>query len=278
MANLRIVHNNAVPRALSLAATTTAGSLAISNIQSDLKSDIWRSTAATTQDITITWTNAEVVKMCAVAFASLTASATMRVRGYTNAGDAIGSPLFDSGTIACFAADQYEWGINSTLSSNLYGFGGGKSGALYFTGGSVKKLIVSITDTTNPNGYIELAKIICGDYWEPSINCQYGVSLQSNETTKHERDDAGNLRVDRGPKWKTLSVDCEYMPTADRDILWRIMYGNGMTKPVFFSLSPGSSDINEEAMYEIYGKLTRTSAMKYQFYNQFNQTIEIEEI
>lgn len=279
MANLRIVHNNAVPRALSLAATSTAGSLAITNILTDIKTDIWRSTAATAQDITITWTNAEMVKMCAVAFASLTTAATMRVRGYTNAGDAIGSPLFDTGTLSPFTAQgQYEWETVSALSSNLYGFGAGKTGALYFTGGSVKKLIVTLTDTTNPNGYIELANIICGNYWEPTLNCEYGVNLTAQESTKHERDDAGNLRVDRGPKWKSITVDCTLMPAADRDVLWRIMHGNGMTKPVFFSLNPGATDVNEEAQYQLYGKLSRVSALKYQFYNQFNSTLDIEEI
>jgi len=278
MANLRIVYSNAANRNLSISASTTSGSLAAANLLTDIKSEIWRSTG-TSADITLTWTNLEVVKMVALPFASLTTSATMRVRGYTNTTDPEGSPLFDTTALACCpVGSNYEWGNFSSLSVNNYGFGGGKTAVLWFTGGSVRKIIVSLADSTNPNGYLEASRVVCGDYWESTYNADYGASMGAADLSKHERSDAGDLRTDRGPRYKTLTVDITLMPAADRDVVWKIMYGNGMTRPVFFSLIPQSTDASEEAIHQLYGKLARTAALRYQFINQFNTTLEIEEV
>jgi hypothetical protein len=62
------------------------------NLQTDYKSEVWRSTG-TTATLTITWATAELIGMFALAFASLSAASTFRVRGYSNAGDAV--PVVD---------------------------------------------------------------------------------------------------------------------------------------------------------------------------------------
>lgn len=278
MANLRVVHSNAADRAVLITATTSAGGLVASNLLTDIKSEVWRSTSAAAQDITLEWSSAETVKMVAFPFASLTTSATMRIRGYVNATDLEGAHAFDSGTVAACPADSsYEWGTTE-LGANTYGFGGAKCAVAWFTGGSFEKIIVTLNDPTNPSEFIEAGRLVCGDYWEPSINCEYGAQISAGDMSKHERDSAGNLRTDRGPRYKAVVVDCSLMPAADRNVLWRIMYGNGMSRPVFFSLSPDAADSDEEAMFNLYGKLTKVAAIKYQFYNQFNTTLEIEEV
>ena len=59
MANIRFIHDNAADRA-TLAASTTAGSLAATNLQRNEKAAIWRSTG-TTATIAATWAIAEPV-------------------------------------------------------------------------------------------------------------------------------------------------------------------------------------------------------------------------
>lgn len=270
MANLRVVYDNAAQRA-TISASTTAGTLAASNLLTDPKSAVWRSTG-TTATLTLTWPTAESIKMFSLPFASLTATATIRVRGYTVPGDS--SAVFDTGSVL---ATQHNFG--ATLNANSYGYGGGVYATLWFIGANVRQLIVTVTDTSNSNGYVEAARVVTGSYWSPSNNCEYGADMNYADLSKHERSDAGDLRTDVGPRYRALTMDLAYMPATDRNTFWRLIKLNGMSKPVFVSLTPeNTDDAAGEAIHQVYGKLSRISAIKYQFLNQFNSRLEIEEI
>jgi len=78
--------------------------------------------------------------------------------------------------------------------------------------------------------------------------------------------------------YKTISLDLNFMPASDRDALWKILRSNGLFKPVYFSLTPQATDKLEEQMFQVYGKLSRTSAIQYQFVNQYSSKLEIEEV
>src|SRR5438874_12331165 len=98
MPNIRVIYNNAADRA-TLTADTTAGSLAVTNLLSDIKSAVWRATK-TSGTITATWTKAEPIGGVILPFCNLSSEALVRVRGYANVNDT--TPLFDTGNIqAC---------------------------------------------------------------------------------------------------------------------------------------------------------------------------------
>lgn len=277
MANLRVVYENAADSA-TLSASTTAGSLAASNLLTDIKSEVWRSTGPTAT-LTATWAAGELVGMVAFPFCSLSSGATIRVRAYTNMADA--TPVLDTGVQMAAEAPPFDvWGWGSEpLGVNAYAYGGAAYGCVWLnTIVAVKKIVIDIDDSSNPLGYIECSRLVTGSYWEPVYNAEYGVEVGAGDLSKHERSDAGDLRTDRGAIYKTMSLDLNYMPAADRNAMWRILRGNGMSRPVYLSLVPKAQDAFEEQMFQIYGKLSRTSAMKYQFMNQYSSTLEIEEI
>lgn len=278
MANLRIVSDNAADRA-TITASSTAGSLAASNLQTDIKTEVWRSTGDSSETLTLTWASPEFVSMVSVAFTNLTSVGTMRVQGYTEPGDV--SPVLDTGVQ--FGApstldDSFDWG-GIALGSNAYTYGGsGTYATLWFATKSVKKIVITLSDPNNPSNYLQAARVVAGVYWSPENNCEYGAEVTYGDMSKQERSDAGDLRTDRGPRYKTLSVDVTMMPKADRNRMWRIFGANGMTYPLFFSLVPGDADTMEEQIYQVYGKLSKLSSMRYQFINQFNTKLDIEEI
>ncbi len=270
MANLRIVYDNAANRS-TVTATTTAGTLVPANLLTDLKSDIWRSTS-TTATVTLTWPTAETINMVSLVFASLTATATIRVRGNATPG---GTQLFDTGTLlAC----QNNFG--ASLNANQYGFGGGVYATAWFTGAAVREVTILITDTSSANTYVEAARVVAGNYWTPTNNCEVGAEVTEADLSKNERSDAGDLRTDRGPRYKVLTFDLSYMPQTDRNSLWRILLNNGMSKPVFVSLTPDqlAGDTAEEQLFQVYGKMSRMAGIKYMQVNQFNSRLEIEEV
>lgn len=277
MANLRIVLDNAADRTTAFVATTTAGSLVAANMLTDIKSEVWRGTGTTGQ-FGLTWANgAEIVGVVTLPFCNLTSSATIRVRCYTNIGDSV--PALDTGAQpACPSGfGSYYWGMTQ-LGVNAYAYGGSSCATIWFAPTSCKYMLVDIADSTNPAGYVEVGKLVTGSYWEASNNCPYGASVTPNDMSKNERSDAGDLRTDRGPRFKSLSFDLQYMTATDRNMLWRILMGSGLRKPLFVSLSPGAVDVIEEQLFQIYGKLSKMSTIKYQFLDQFDSSLDIEEI
>lgn len=276
MANLRIVYDNAANRS-TITASSTAGNLAATNLLTDTKSEVWRSTD-TSASLTMTWTNGEIVGMVALPFCSLTSQATIRVRGYTNTADV--TPLFDTGTqLACAGSSfgQLQWGVEA-LGVNAYSYGGAAYAVIWFGHQTVRKLLIDLVDTTNTLGYLEAARIVTGAYWSPVNNCEYGAEVSVVDTSKNERSDAGDLRTDRGTLHKTLSLDVTMMPNTDRNTLWNILRGSGIYRPIYLSLTPENSDSTEEQAYQVYGKWARQASIRYQFLNQFSAQLEIEEV
>lgn len=284
MANLRIVHNNATDRAATLVASTTAGSLAASNLQTNLKSEVWRSTS-TTSTLTLTWANAETLACVALPLCNLTSAATIRAQCYTNTGDA--SPVLDTGAaLACPTSASYgnDYGVTGANNAfvrggaNTFAYGGGAYAGVWFNAVAVKKVVITITDTTNPDGYIEASRLVVGTYWTPERNVAYdSPKVTVVDSSKNERSEAGDLITDRGIMFRRLEFDLAVMTNADRDSMWRILRKNGMSIPVFVSITPESTDVVDEQIFSIYGKLSAASSLQYKFLGQYATALQIEE-
>lgn len=289
MANLRIIYNNALDRAATLTADTTAGSLVAANMLTEQKSEVWRSTS-TSATITMTWSKAESSAAVILPYCNLTSTATVRVRGYTLTTDT--TAAFDTGAVQAspgpFFSNTADWGtlplganaFQQQTGVNKFAYGGGSYAYVWFAATyQVTKLVIDIVDTANQSGYVELARIVTGHYWTPVVNAEYGsVSIGLDETSTHERSDAGDLRTERGVMSRNLTFGLTYMTADDRDHLWRILRTNGMSKPMYVSISPQSSDVGDEQIFMIYGKLAKQSVIQYTYMNQYANTVQIEEI
>lgn len=276
MPNLRIIYNNEADRA-TVTASSHASPLVAANLQTDIKSSIWRSVGLA-PTLTFTWTAATVVSGFALAFTNLTSSSTMRVRGYTEAADT--TPIFDTGHIAVVPSSLGAslWG-QIPMGANSFAYGGGSTAALWFAPATVKKLVVNLADSTNPQGYIEASRAITGAYWSPVYNVVHGaLRVSAEDTSKHDRTDAGDLLTDRGVIYKTVSIDLALMPATDRNAMWQILRANAMARPIFMSVTPESGDLAEEQIHMIFGKLSKGSALTYQMYNQSSAPLTVEEI
>ena len=272
----RILYDNKADTA-TLTASSEAGSLVVANLLTDIKSEVWRSDTDTGA-ITAVWTDPIYANMAALPFCNLKSTATIRARGYTNAGDA--SPAVDTGAVlACAYEPLGNWWGTRPLGVNAFSYGGGAYARVYFTGTTIRKLVIDIDDTGNPAGYIEAARLVTGAYWSPAFNPGYGFELAMGDDSKHERDDGGNLRTSRGASFRTLPIPLEYMQTADRARLYEIKRGNGMARPVFVSLFPGNNaDPQLEQAHQIYGKLVSPGGIALPMFNTYSGALEVQEI
>ena len=88
MSILRVLNVNLADSS-TVVASVTAGSLAASNLLTNIKSQVWRSTG-TSATLTASWTVAKTFNCVILPFTNFTNAATMRVRGYANLADVVG--------------------------------------------------------------------------------------------------------------------------------------------------------------------------------------------
>ncbi len=275
--NMRVVHDNATDRIATLVASTTAGSLPASNLLTDIKTDVWRSTAQTAS-LTATWSASELIGCIALPFCNLTSTATIRVRLYTETTDP--SPVLDTGVVlACAYAPfgLWEWGT-VPLGVNAYSYGGAAYATAWFEVTSAKKVVIDLADTDNENDYVEAGRLVAGTYWSPTTNFEFGASSLPMDSSQHFRSDAGNLKTDVGTKANKVTVSLDKLSPTDRAMFWRIMRGNGLSRPIFISLYPESDDPSLEQEHQVYGKLSNMSAIAVTQLNVYSAPCEIEEL
>jgi len=274
MANLRIINTN-LAKTATLTATTSAGSLVASNMQTDIKSQIWRSTANTGQTITATLTAQEFVNAVVLPFCSLTSQATMQIKLYTNAVDT--TPVLDTGAVLCcenVAFDVFDWG-NAPLGVNAYSISGDTYARVYFTTNLCAKIEVIINDSTNANAYIDIGCLVIGNYWQPEYNISYGATINPTDTSISTRVESGDNILTAGTKSRALNMNIEWLTPTNRDSSYNLLM---QTKaPVFVSMYPEVTDSSLEQQGQIYGYCNDTRIGN-AFYNTHNTSLTVEEL
>lgn len=273
MNNIRIVSDNAASRA-TLAASSTAGVLAATNLQVDDKSTVWRA-SGTTATLTLTWSASETVGCVALPFCNLSPTATMRVRGYSDSAGA--TQVFDTAAqLACPAPAVQLRGWTAAQAASAYAYGGGAIACAWFAPASVRRIVVDLVDANNLQGYIEAACLVAGPYWSPKYNAS-GASLTNVDTTEFYRNAAGGQEADAGYTYRKVPVNLELMPPADRSAFVNILR-NSRAYPVLLSIYPGAADLAIERDHMIYGRRTKDSEVAIQYAMAYSTTIEVEEI
>jgi len=311
--SLRIINYNWVdlPSCVITPSSSQSSSTVVANLKRDTKSLVWRSsptTVSSTQvkailivDLGTTTTVGGVV----LAFTNLNSSnATIRVTGYTAAptftsgADLINSPSitgtpitgYNSGNVLCCPwnnLDLPNWGTNPSVNSN-YSYGGGTYARVWLPtlkSTSVRYLAIEITDyysTSTTGRYIEVSRLIVGNYWSPKFNTGYGMSSGIKDMSTHERTESGDMLTQLGPRYKTLEFNLDWLHHTDRKEMTKLLLGNGISKPITVSLFPDSTgedqDFHREYVHQIYGKLTDTPNIALSNLEFYSTSLQIEEV
>ncbi|WP_426057091.1 hypothetical protein [Janthinobacterium sp. PSPC2-1] len=284
MTNLRIIHSNVADRAV-LTASSQVAALGPANLQMDRKSAVLRA-AGITQTITATWPTQEVMACVALFYTNLTSTARMRVRGYAQPGDAVA--VLDTGwTQPCREAplgtypfgelplgwNAYTWG-----GANNWGAGAGSDLVAWFAAVLVRQLVIEVTGIDTPGGYIEMSRLVVGNYWTPEYNASYGASVQLQNTSEPYRTSAGTTKTTSGTASRKLSVELEHLTPPDRARLMQILRACGPSRPLMFSLFPENADSVLEQDHMIYGRVANLGAVSTPYYDGYSTPLEIEGI
>jgi hypothetical protein len=273
MPNLRIVSDNALERAATLTASTTAGALAASNLVNWKKSSFHRATANSVT-YTATWAAAETISCVALPFCNLSPTATIRVRLYASDGTTL---LYDSGTkLACPAPALRPRGFTAAQAASAYAYGGGAYARLWFAPVSAFKIVVDLVDTNNLQGYIEAACMVVGAYWSPVYNTGAApvVPLDSSENIGTG---GGDTCGEAGFISKEIPVDMSYFGAGDRATLMN-MARNSSVYPVLVSVYPEDPDLARERDYMAYATRSKSSAIAMKYAAGYTTSITFKEV
>ena len=284
MGNLRIIYDNAADRA-TLSASSQAGALGPANLQRDTKSSIFRA-EGTGVALFATWPTEQAIACVALIHTNMTSSARMRVRGFAIPNTA--TPILDTGWIfPCRAATHgtYPWGVlplgwNAYKAGgvNTWARGGGADGVAWFPPVRVRQLVIEVSAPQSPEGYLEISRLVAGNYWSPEYNAEYGASLLPQDTTENYRTGAGELKSAVGTMHDGISVNLAHLTPIDRARLMRILRENGKSKAMLFSLFPENPDPLLEQDHMLYGKASNIDAVVTPYFETYSAPLQIEGI
>lgn len=274
MPNLRIIHANYADQATSLSASTTSGSLAAANMQTDRKGEVHRSTG-TSVTYTATWTGGVSVGAVALPATNLSAAGTIRARLYSDT--ACTALLQDTGVItACPGFAGVPWTWTAAFNANGFAYGVLSKAVAWFAANQagVKGLKVDLADAGNPAGYLDCARLIAGPWWSPDLNPEHGATVMVEDASTNIRNDAGDLITDRAQVHELMTLKLPLLAEAERSQLMQIARANGVWKNIFVALMPGAGSAAEQD-YMVYGKRKNT-VMELPAFATYAQTLDME--
>jgi hypothetical protein len=272
---MRIVYDNVTNATSQLTASTTSGTLVAANLLTELKGQVHRSTG-TSVTYTARWTLNQRVGCVALPCTNLTATATMRVRLFSDTDATV--LVSDSGTAVAvpgFNLDPKLW--PTARNANSFAFGGGVKAVCWFTSQptNIRAVVIDLVDTANPAGYIDSSRLVIGDYWSPTYNIQNGVQLEVVDNSETSRRDSGDLVTDRSFVYDNLSFDFSLLTDLDKNNLLRIVRNVGTHDNIFVSLFPSDPSATTEHDSSIYGKRSSSSAVTYQLFSYYAHQMQL---
>lgn len=292
--NLKVIYKNLSDAATLTISSTAGASTTVANLKLNSRSKVWRSGATTNAIILVSMSSAAVSGVV-LPFTNFTTTATMRVKGYTSTlptiGGTLGTPtlsggsaaVYDSGVInACPWVSGDAFALSTVPSGvSRYSYGGGTCARVWLSAAdaavAITGLSIEISDSGNPDNYLEASRLVIGQSWSPRFNTSYGVTASFSDLSNNERLESGDLVTNRGIQFKSLSFDLKYMIDTDRDKLISIFRGPGTTLPLFVSVFPNDSNSGREGLYQIYGKLSQLDAITYSYLDVYSSKLSLEE-
>lgn len=215
MATILLSYNNRSDVA-TLSGGSWLASLPLTNLQDRRLGKVARSsnalTTSTTFDIDLGASATYPIGVYALVAHNLSASATVRIRA---SGDpTFATSLYDSGTVSAWPAGLIPTSLLEWENSNFWlgtisdqaraGFR-----SPYVCINTARTLAryhrVSISDTTNTDGYCQLGRLFLADIWSPTYNYQSGASLGWSDPTVIDTSVGGTRYYDQRNRYRTFT-------------------------------------------------------------------------
>lgn len=228
----------------SISATSYDGNMTPAKLLTTQIQEKWRSSNANQQILTGNFGELLVVGYFLLYAHNLSVNSTIRFILSINAD--YSNPVIDQ----TFDGVESTYGLGELLGLYL----GGYSMDNFFTKYTIKWFSpvmgqywkVIITDTTNPDGYIQAGRMKFGEYFEGVYNMSWGYAsdLKSNSKVLISESLARFARTK--PQQRTFTFDFNYIDRIEELIIVRMLSATDLSKDILFSAYPETGTTEEQ--------------------------------
>lgn len=280
--NMIISSTNYVDTANTITADDEVATLPVSNLQDRQIVKIWRNTQTTAQ-IDVDFTTARIINFAALIKHNISQTGTIRWR-LSNASD-FSTTVYDSGTVDAWPIVE-EFG---TLPWGVFQWGGylnPEVAALYTISTfdvlneavAARYLRIDISDPSNPDGYLQAGRLICGPAYEPSINYANGVEFEFIDQSRVTKSRGGQTFVDEVERFRRMRFELINLPEAEifGNIFNQVDRLRGISQDILIIPQPDSPDT--WITQNIYGRISQTGPIVNSALDYYTRLIEVEEL
>ena len=125
---------------------------------------------------------------------------------------------------------------------------------------------ITISDPDNPDGFIEVGRIIAGETFSPKFNVSYGLELEYQESSEHRRTEGGSLRtIGDDSLARRLPINLDWLEAPDRRRMSDELLRIGKRGDIYISVFPESGGL-DEAEYAFMARRENNHAHTHDFY------------
>lgn len=230
------------PNGQAITATSQAGNMVASRLLGTSIQLPWRSTSTAAQVLSGTFADLKSCNYLCLYAHNLSYGATMRLQLSLDA--SFSSPTYDNTWDAVLPA--YGFGVDSFGIEPFGGYTPNKQtpySVFWFDNSLAQFWRVTITDTGNPDGYIQAGRLMLGDYWDCEdvrSNILYGYKRGVDNLAKLQRSYSGEVYVDRNKPYRKFSLGFGTLTENDEQNLYDMVTTCGLNGHVLFSAYPES--------------------------------------
>ncbi|RUR34467.1 hypothetical protein [Vreelandella nanhaiensis] len=215
--------------------TATSGALPIEYTQRSGRSKVWRSVDTAPQVIDCALPDPDFLSAVVVYNHNLTSAGTIRIE-YLLQGDVV----YDSGVIfasSLIPLGVWRAGVDPWGAQDLTEFPNTHH-VVWTVATLATDYRITISDSNNPDGYVEVSRIIAGLAYSPKMNASYGVSLEWQDFAEHKRTEGNSLRTIGDGMARVLTFDLDYLEREGLGELSRELLKVGKRQDIYINLYP----------------------------------------
>lgn len=205
------------------------------------------------------------IRVIAVLLPNITTAAEIRVRA--SAVSDFSTTVYDSGTAAAWPS-----GIDAEESEGMNVW----TTLVLPAAQSGRYVRIEVTDTTNTDGHVDVARVVVAGGWQPTINMAEGAKLGLVSETERSVTDGGAAIYNDRPRRRTMTFDIEDLPSDEAlERGFDMQRIAGTSRQMYFVFDPDdTSHMHRRAFLATLRELT---AVEYPYYNRGSIPFQLTE-
>lgn len=188
---------------------------------------------------------------------NLSGTALLRLQAWDGLSQT-GTMVYDSGSVNATPPvgwGDFGWGAIPWGANIFYSWGRAFTD-LWFPAVGALSFRITITDTSNPDGYLQIKRLLLGPYFEPFVNLEVGMQLHWEDNSEQTRTAGGSLRTDNQVLYRVLRGKLAGLKATERAPWMDLLRQIGKRSEVFISVYPDAGG-KLERDHAVLGKFTQ---------------------